>query len=266
VDYERFIEIVQQKAHVDREAAEWAVRATLETLAERISPGERQDLAAQLPPELRPALLSVEGPRQVFHVKEFLRRASQKERIKEPVAEEHARAVFAALGLAVPADAWAGLTAELEADLGPLLAEAQRERGEAARRKVPALSAEDFVARVARRTGLDEDGARAATEAVLETLAERISGREVDALTGWLPAELHPPLKRGRERSRGEPRAMPLEEFERLVAVREGTSRALARLHTRAVFTTLREALDEREYSHVAAQLPDDYVVLLPTP
>jgi uncharacterized protein (DUF2267 family) len=264
VDYERFIEIVQQKAHIDREAAAQAARATLETLAERISPGERPDLAAALPPELRPAVRSVEGPRQVFHLPEFFRRVSQKERSKEPIAEEHARAVFAALGPTVPAPVWVGLTAELEGDLAPLLAEAQQARQEAERRPVPALTAEDFLARVARRTGLDEQGARRATEAVLETLAERLPGREVDALTSWLPAELHAALKRGAERSQGEARPMPLAEFERLVAEREGTGRGPAHQHARAVFTTLREALDEREFSHVEAALPDDYVVLLP--
>jgi uncharacterized protein (DUF2267 family) len=56
-------------------------------------------------------------------------------------------------------------------------------------------------------------GARRATGAVLETLAERIARGEVDDLIARLDPALHAPLKRGRERSGGVARSMPLERF-----------------------------------------------------
>jgi uncharacterized protein (DUF2267 family) len=52
MDHDAFIDAVMQAAAIDRDDAERVVRATLTTLAERISAGERRDLAAQLPPEL----------------------------------------------------------------------------------------------------------------------------------------------------------------------------------------------------------------------
>jgi uncharacterized protein (DUF2267 family) len=47
MDYDRFRCVVQEFAHVDREGAERASRAVLETLAERVAPGEACDLMAQ---------------------------------------------------------------------------------------------------------------------------------------------------------------------------------------------------------------------------
>ena len=93
--------------------------------------------------------------------------------------------------------------------------------------------------------GMDRDGARAATWAVLETLAERINPRVVDKLMGRLPAELHAPLERGKAHHEGRRRDLPVEEFLDRVAEREGVSRDLASYHAEAVFDALREAVDD---------------------
>ena len=53
MDYEHFITTVQHEAGVSKDEAERAVGATLTTLAERISGGEANDIAKQLPSELR---------------------------------------------------------------------------------------------------------------------------------------------------------------------------------------------------------------------
>ena len=60
---------------------------------------------------------------------------------------------------------------------------------------VEIVPADRFLAQVAERTD-DLDGARRATDAVLETLAERIAGGEVRDLMARLPIELHGPLQR----------------------------------------------------------------------
>jgi uncharacterized protein (DUF2267 family) len=263
VNYEEFLEFVQKRGHRDRQTAVLATRATLGTLAKRISPGERAHLARLLPPELRPPIISVDGPREVFHLPDFCRLVSQQEGLPVPVAEEHARTVFAALGIALDPDQLEHVATELTPDFEPLLAEARSAREEAARARI---SATEYLSRVARRAGLDQDGARRATEAVLETLAERISGDEVDALLEWLPPELHAPFLRGRERTNGIPRDMSVDEFDLLVAEREGTTRQLAHAHARAEFTTLREAVPEREFTHLERGLPADFVQLIPDP
>ena len=62
-EHDQFLTTVQQKAGISRERAEAAARATLETLAERLSSGEARDVAAQLPPELAPTCPRAVTPR-----------------------------------------------------------------------------------------------------------------------------------------------------------------------------------------------------------
>jgi uncharacterized protein (DUF2267 family) len=253
-EHERFITTVQQKAGTSRPDAERAARATLETLAERLSAGQARDLAGQLPPELAP-WLATDTPAEPFHVDEFIRRVGAREQVDLAAAERHARAVFDALGRTVSEDEIDDMAAELPGDFEPLIAEANR-------RFVHLLPAEEFWERVAQRAALDADGARRATHAVLTTLAERISGGEVDDLIARLPVELHPPLQEGNALSKGVARRLSLEDFLRRIAEREGVAPAEAREHARAVFATLREAVGEEEFLDVSAQLPLEYTAV----
>jgi uncharacterized protein (DUF2267 family) len=252
MDDERFLEVVEQVAGVGGEAAERATRATLQTLGERISASEARDLVEQLPPELGPWLFTgTEGAAEGFDVDEFLRRVARRAEVDMAAAERRARAVFTALARTLSADEFADMVAQLPKDYAFLLP-----RGPA----VEVLPVEVFLDRVADRAGLDIDGARRATDAVLETLAERIADGEVDDLIGRLPVPLHAPLKRGKVRSPGA-RRMDLERFVGRVVEREGVAPEQARLHARAVFTTLREAVGE-EFYDVTVQLPPEYAVL----
>jgi uncharacterized protein (DUF2267 family) len=71
---------------------------------------------------------------------------------------------------------------------------------------------------VAERAGLDAERARHAVDAMLETLAERIAGGDVDDLIARLAPALHEPLKRGRARSGRLARPLALERFVALIA------------------------------------------------
>jgi uncharacterized protein (DUF2267 family) len=253
-ELDRFLTTVQQKAGLSRDAAERATRAALETLADRLSAGEARDIAAQLPPELAPWLATDSGA-EPFDVDEFLRRMAQREAVDLSVAERHAHAVFDALGRTVSADEIADMKAQLPKDFAPLIGEAEGEF-------VRVLPAEGFLHRVAERAALDAGGARRATDAVLTTLAERISGGEVEDLIRRLPAELHAPLREGDALSNGAARRMSLDEFVRRIAEREGVTPGEAHEHARAVFATLREAVGDQEFLDVTAQLPLEYVAL----
>lgn len=112
------------------------------------------------------------------------------------------------------------MASELPKDFTPLLPRSE-EVGEI-------VCAEAFVHSVAARAGLDPDAARRATDAVLETLAERISGGEVEDLIARLPVELRRPLERGNEESHGEAQRMSLEAFVRRLAERENRTRSPA--------------------------------------
>jgi uncharacterized protein (DUF2267 family) len=264
MDVTEFLEFVEREADLAPPDAERAVQATLETLGERISGGESDDLAAELPEPLR-HLVRSQGNAEALDVDEFLRRVAERERTDVASAKRHVRAVFAALGRTVSVAELSDMASELPKDFEPLLAAAQPPPAEQPDRPPP-MTADEFVDRVGRRAGLDRDAARRAAEAVLEALADRITGGQVDDLAAQLPEALHRPLQRGKEQSNAAARPLSLDEFVGGIAEREGVPPAQAFEHARAVFATLREAVSEKEFSDTVAQLPDDYRALLARP
>jgi len=252
--YERFVTTVQQRASISREEAERASQATLQTLAERLSKGQARDLAEQLPEPLA-GWLFTDTDAAAFGVEEFLRKVAARLGVDVETAERYARGVFTALGRTVDSGEIADMIAELPHEFAPLVAEAES-------RFTSAVTLEALLDGVADRAGLFPDGARKATEAVLETLAERIAAGEVDDLIALLPLELHAPLERGKQHGNGKAVRMSLDEFVRRVAEREGISLEAAREHVAAVLATLRELLPDAEWRDVTAQLPRDYEAL----
>jgi uncharacterized protein (DUF2267 family) len=98
---EQFIAEVKNLAELDsNEEAQKTVRATLETLRERLAGNEPADLAAQLPPEIAPFVEGT-GGREAFSVQEFYERVAHKEGTKREEAVKHARAVATLLQTAV---------------------------------------------------------------------------------------------------------------------------------------------------------------------
>jgi uncharacterized protein (DUF2267 family) len=255
--YERFITTIEQRAGISWDKAERAARATLETLAERISSGQARDLAADVPGELRQWLLSAGGDAERFGASEFVRRVAEREGVHTDTAERHVRAVFVALARLLRGDEVRDLLAELPKEYAPLIGEATERSRDPSAPEV--MLFEELVDRVAGRAGIDSERAQRAVEAVLETLAERISGGEVDDLAEGLPGELGPALERGKQRARGKAQGMSLDEFAGRVAEREGATWEDALEHVRAVFATLREALPDKEMSDLIAQLPRGY-------
>ncbi|MCW3032261.1 MAG: hypothetical protein JWM60_606 [Solirubrobacterales bacterium] len=253
---ERFLEVVHDVTGLGPSAAESAARAVLQTLAERISAGEARDLAERLGPELGP-WIATKTPAEGFDADEFVRRIAEREDVDTETAERHARATMLALSQVVGADEYDDMVAELPSSFERLLA-----RGE----WLEAMPAEEFLARVSRRAGLERGAARAATAAVLEKLAERIAHGEVEDLIDQLPSELHEPLRRGDELSNGAARRIDLDRFVRGVAEREGVDPQLAREHVRAVFATLREAVTPKEWFDVTSQLPAEFAAVSARP
>lgn len=77
LNYDEFLSRVQRRAGLDREVAELVAQATLTTLAVRITRGEAEDLAVQLPVELRPWLQLTGSEAERFSTREFIRRVAQ---------------------------------------------------------------------------------------------------------------------------------------------------------------------------------------------
>jgi uncharacterized protein (DUF2267 family) len=250
VTYDGFLDVVAAHSVDGREVAERATRATLQTLGERIDREEARQVAAQLPAELAPWIATT-TPAEGFDADEFIRRVAQRAGVDAAVARRHVVAVFDALAQAISDDEWHDVTSELPSSFAPLLP-----RG----RYVEVVEDEAFVDRVAESARIDHERARRASAAVLETLAERIAGGEVEDLIERLPTELHDPLRRGRATTGGVAVALPLERFVRRIADREGVSPPEALEHARAVVAVLRETLGDDELFDVVVQLPDDYV------
>ena len=264
MEYSEFIGLVQQAGGgLGTETAERATEATLRTLAERLSPGEARRLALELPAQLMP-WLHTESEALALSIDEFLDRVANREGTDVDTALRHARGVFFALGRALSPESVAHLAALLPQTYAPLVAEAQH-------RDLDIMPASEFWDRVARRLGGAARGtARRITDAVLETLAERIAAGQVEDLIAQLDPVLHPPLRRGLGGSDADARRMPALEFLRRVAAREGANAGQVSLadevsgHVRAVFATLAEAVSNQEWFDVLVELPADYQSLIP--
>lgn len=255
--HERFVVTIQQRTGIGWDKAERAAQATLQTLAERVSAGVARDLAGGLPVAER-RWLQPQGDAQPLDPVAFVRRVAEREETDPATAEAHVRAVFVALGRLLTEHELGELAAELPKDYDALLGPAVH--GEA-------LPFDELVDRVQGRAGLDRHGAERALAAVLETLAERIAGREADDLAAVLPPELGSPLRRGRDRAGGKAQKLPLGEFLHRIADREGVAPEDALEHAQAVFKTVREIVPEKAWSHLLGQLPRDWPdALAPVP
>jgi uncharacterized protein (DUF2267 family) len=255
--YERFIATIEQLTGLSWTQAERAAQATMKTLGERITGDQARMLAEDLPVELTTWLLSDGAEAQSFDVGEFLGRVSAREDVDGETAEQHVTAVFVALARLVRRDEMARLEAQLPQEYRRLIGEARKHARDPG---APALVLGDvFVERVARRAALEPPEARRASEAVVETLAERIAGGEVDDLAEQLPEDLHPALERGKASTGGKAQAMSLDEFIERIADREGVSYEQALEHARAVFAALRDSVTEKELADILAELPRGY-------
>lgn len=103
MQYDDFIDRVQQRAGLtSQQEAVDAIRATLETLGERLSRMETRQLATQLPKDLR-AYFHPKHESQVFPVDEFFNRVSARAHVRRAEAVAEARAVIGVLREAVAA-------------------------------------------------------------------------------------------------------------------------------------------------------------------
>jgi uncharacterized protein (DUF2267 family) len=99
--YEEIIALVSERTGLFGGEATALTRATLATLAERITGGEARDLAAQLPGPLQDTLLPANEQAEAFSFDEFVHRVAERSRLDPAVAETGVVAVMATLRDAV---------------------------------------------------------------------------------------------------------------------------------------------------------------------
>jgi uncharacterized protein (DUF2267 family) len=118
--FEKFIGEVQHRARLPSTGdALRATRATLETLCQRLTAGERKDLAAQLAHEIA-HFLQVDAPLERLSMKDFFERVSEREEVPLPTAVYHARVVIEVLREAVSPGEIADIRAQMPAEFDDL--------------------------------------------------------------------------------------------------------------------------------------------------
>jgi uncharacterized protein (DUF2267 family) len=100
VKYDVFVERVAERAGIDREEAERTSISVLQELCDRITGDECHDLLAQLPAQLKSAII-VAPPALPLPADEFVQRVARTFELEPDEARERVRAVFATLREAV---------------------------------------------------------------------------------------------------------------------------------------------------------------------
>ncbi|MFE9656852.1 DUF2267 domain-containing protein [Micromonospora sp. NPDC006431] len=134
MQYLTFVDQVARRTGTSEERAAELARATLETLAERLTGGELLDLAAQLPKGLQRMLKphpSAEAAER-FGAAEFVARVARRADIDENAARDTIRAVFTTLREAITGGEFNDVVVQLPRDfrdiVEPALAPASARR------------------------------------------------------------------------------------------------------------------------------------------
>ncbi|MGY0008009.1 DUF2267 domain-containing protein [Micromonospora sp. I033] len=118
MNYGTFVDRVARRTGTSEERATELTRATLETLAERLTGGEVLDLAAQLPKPLQ-RLLNPHPRTEAadrFGAAEFVARVAQRAAVDENAARDGIRAVFCTLREAITGGEFQDVAVQLPRD------------------------------------------------------------------------------------------------------------------------------------------------------
>jgi uncharacterized protein (DUF2267 family) len=122
MNHDQFVGRVQHRAHLSsRGAAEAIIRATLETLGERLQKRAAARLAAQLPPEIARHLNAADHFEHLT-LREFCGRVAVRENEDVEKALFHARCVMETLKEAISQGAARKLVLQMPEDFRPILA------------------------------------------------------------------------------------------------------------------------------------------------
>jgi uncharacterized protein (DUF2267 family) len=118
MNYDTFVDQVARRTATSSSRAAELTRATLETLAERLTGGEVLDLAVQLPAPLRLPLRPTPDTEaaQRFGAAEFVARVAVRAGVEEPAARDAIRAVFITIREAVTGGEFDELVVQLPRD------------------------------------------------------------------------------------------------------------------------------------------------------
>ncbi|MGC4117247.1 MAG: DUF2267 domain-containing protein [Myxococcales bacterium] len=121
LDYEQLLERVRERASLpEREVANRAVVAVVETLGERLLPLDARQVSSELPAPLGEALRRRSRAGE-FSLSELFRRVAEREGVSLPFAREHAVSVCLELGAWLDAEVAVHLRERLPTDFAELI-------------------------------------------------------------------------------------------------------------------------------------------------
>ncbi|MEU9121027.1 DUF2267 domain-containing protein [Streptomyces sp. NPDC048506] len=121
MDDKEFFHAVADRAGLSRQEAADLTRATLETLALRLSDGEVRDLALELPGPLRDSLQWGRGEMKIFGPRESIRRVRVRTGLTDSEAARGVRAVLSTLQEAISQKEFAHAMSQLGKEYAQLL-------------------------------------------------------------------------------------------------------------------------------------------------
>lgn len=120
---------------------------------------------------------------------------------------------------------------------------------------------DEFIGHVQHRARLASRGeAERATQAVLQTLAERLTGGAAENLASQLPPQLQSYM--GGQADMEAAEELSLDDFFHRVSEREGVDLPKSVHHARCVVDVLKEAVSPGQIEKVREQLPDGWASL----
>lgn len=121
MDYGEFIDAVASRVGVSPEQATTLSRATLETLAERLSGGEARDLASQLPKGLQECVRKPREAAERFGLAEFIRRVSLRAGVDIALASDATQAVLTTTRESVTEGEFEDVMSQLPKEFGEIV-------------------------------------------------------------------------------------------------------------------------------------------------
>jgi uncharacterized protein (DUF2267 family) len=121
---EQFINEVARQAGVSKQQAEPLMKAVLSALADRLTGGEADDVASQLPKGIKEAMIPSTPEAETFGLGEFIERIARRAGVTTEQAEVGARAVMKTLREAITEGEFKDMTAQLPEDFGQLVEQA----------------------------------------------------------------------------------------------------------------------------------------------
>lgn len=237
------IELTRQGADFESasEATE-TVEATLRALRTSISKGEATDIAQYLPATFGKILTEERAePAQPIELETFISDVAEETGVSEEIAEKRIRAVVAALKESVGEEEISNAEDQLPPEYGRLF-----EVG-------PEVHAESFSSAVAEETDLGPEEGETATQAVLETFAERITRGEGEDIAHFLHGDA---ARWVVDQVNDDAEEFDRDEFVDRVADRAGVDAATAESYVTTVMGVLDSVVPDRELEAASAQLP----------